>query len=176
MVNPALNRIRPRRPGEFAFVLAFVVFSAILLTQIGTQTQWINAKSLPAEPRFWPLLSLGGMLAFGLAYIAQLTRRPSSGESRAEFGFWLRSLEYAAWYLAYVVAVPYAGYLLSTVLFCVLLTLRAGYRGRLPLISAFLFGVAVVVFFKSMLNVKMPGGAIYDVLPAAARNFMITHF
>ncbi|MNL82812.1 hypothetical protein D3C87_2102870 [compost metagenome] len=71
---------------------------------------------------------------------------------------------------------PLLGYLISTLLFCVLLTVRAGYRQTSALIAAALFGLVVVVFFKSMLNVKIPGGAIYDVLPAFLRNFMITHF
>lgn len=165
-----------RRPGELVFVLFFLLFAAALLSQIGMQTAWINAKSLPAEPRFWPLISLGGMVLFGTGYLAVQLRKRSSGATRGEMLFWLRTLEYAAWYLAYVLLVPLLGYLLSTLLFCVLLTVRAGYRQASALVAAALFGLFVVVFFKSMLNVRIPGGAIYDVLPAFLRNFMITHF
>ena len=33
-----------------------------------------------------------------------------------------------------------------------------------------------VLVFKSMLSVKIPGGEIYEYLPAALRNFMILNF
>ena len=41
---------------------------------------------------------------------------------------------------------------------------------------AVLFSVVVVVLFKSLLQVKIPGGAVYNLLPDAARNFMTLYF
>ena len=34
-------------------------------------------------------------------------------------------------------------------------------------------GLFTVVLFKSLLQVKIPGGAVYEFLPGALRNFMI---
>ena len=60
--------------------------------------------------------------------------------------------------------------------FCVLLSLRAGYRDRRVLGGMALFGVAVVVVFKSLLRVSIPGGALYELFPEAIRNFLIVNF
>ena len=89
---------------------------------------------------------------------------------------WLRSLEYAVWFMIYVAAVPLLGYLLSTILFSLLLALRAGYSGKKMLLSAGLFGFAVVLVFKTGLAVKVPGGVIYSFLPRTLQNFMIVNF
>ena len=63
----------------------------------------------------------------------------------------------------------------ATVLFCLVLTYRLGYRGAKFHVAAALTAVATVVVFKSFLGVKIPGGAVYEYLPAALRNFMVLH-
>ena len=35
---------------------------------------------------------------------------------------------------------------------------------------------AIVVIFKAFLQVKIPGGGIYEALPSALRSFMLTYF
>ena len=87
-----------------------------------------------------------------------------------------KAIEFAGWFLVYVLVVPTIGYLLATLLFCLLLTWRLGYRSKSRLVAAALTGLAVVLVFKSMLSVKIPGGEIYEFLPAALRNFMILNF
>jgi hypothetical protein len=37
-------------------------------------------------------------------------------------------------------------------------------------------GFSIVVIFKSFLEVKIPGGAIYELLPNALRSFFILNF
>ena len=93
-----------------------------------------------------------------------------------EIGFWLKSVEYAGWFMLYVFAVPLLGYLPATVLFAVSLTFRLGYREWKFLGAAALFGVLVVVVFKTFLQVKVPGGAAYELLPETMRAFMLTYF
>ena len=77
--------------------------------------------------------------------------------------------------MAYVVAVPYVGYLPSTIFFAVILTWRMGYRSRKMLVIAALTAVAIVVTFKSFLQVRVPGGLLYEQLPDGIRSFMLTY-
>ena len=86
------------------------------------------------------------------------------------------SLEYAGWFIAYAVIVPLAGYLPSTVVFAVLLTLRAGYRSRLMVTAAAASAVVTVLLFKTFLQVKLPSGQIYELLPDGLRQIMLTYF
>ncbi len=165
-----------RRPGELLFALIFFVAAALLLSEIGTQTTWLNGKGLAAQPRLWPLIGLGGMLLFGGLYFYSLSRVQRTPGRWKEAWLWLRSLEYVGWYLTYVFAVPRIGYLGATLCFCLFLTWRSGYRSRLAFASAAGFGLFVVLLFKSLLNVRIPGGAIYEYLPSGLRNIMILYF
>ena len=61
------------------------------------------------------------------------------------------------------------------VVFCTLLTLRVGYRGKAVLWAA-LFGLFVVLFFKTAMNVKIPGGAIYELAPEGIRYILLRYF
>jgi hypothetical protein len=167
-----------RVAGDLAFAVTALVLSALLLSLLGRETQWIDGAGLAAQPSFWPALSLGGMTLFGLLYLlgslpGRHEREIAAGE---ELGTWLRSLEFAAWFMAYVFVTPAIGYLAATIFFCVLLALRMGYRRPATLLAAAALGLGIVVLFKTLLQVKIPGGAVYDLLPDAARNLMITNF
>ena len=78
--------------------------------------------------------------------------------------------------LSVLAVVPLLGYLLSTVLFTVLMAFRQGYLSTRYLVAAALMGLAIVLVFKTGLSVKIPGGAIYEYLPGGLRNFMILNF
>ena len=78
--------------------------------------------------------------------------------------------------MVYVFAVPQIGYLLATVIFVTLMALRVGYRGPRMLGIAAATGLGIVLIFKTALSVKIPGGAVYEHLPDALRNFMIVNF
>ena len=93
-----------------------------------------------------------------------------------EVGFWLRSLEYAPWFMAYVLAVPHLGYLPSTVIFTVLLAGRVGSHSWKAIGGAAVTGCVIVLAFKTFLQVKVPGGQPYEVLPDGLRAFMLTYF
>ena len=94
----------------------------------------------------------------------------------AEVKFWIRSVEFALWFMAYVWMAARLGYLPSSIVFPALLAFRLGYRVPRKLGFAAASGVTVVVLFKSLLQVKVPGGAIYETLPDAMRAFMLTYF
>ena len=89
---------------------------------------------------------------------------------------WVRSLEHVGWYLLYVAAIPAVGYLGATLAFCLFMTWRAGYRSSLAFAAAAGFALFVVLLFKSLFNVKIPGGAVYEYLPDTLRYLMIRYF
>jgi hypothetical protein len=165
-----------RLGGDRYFAIAIVLASAGLLALIGDQTQWKGGSTLLNQPAFWPGISLIGMTVCAFLYLAQslrATRQPAW--DRREARVWLRCLEFPLWFMIYVFAVPLAGYLPATVLFCPLLARRMGYTSPQALWSAALAGAAIVVLFKALLQVRVPGGALYETLPGAIRNFMILY-
>ena len=89
---------------------------------------------------------------------------------------WITSLEYAAWFIAYAAAVPYAGYLPATILFAIALGWRAGYRRTSTLVAAGAAAGVIVVLFKTLLRVNLPSGRVYEVLPDGLRQIMLTYF
>ncbi|MGY3439714.1 MULTISPECIES: tripartite tricarboxylate transporter TctB family protein [unclassified Marinovum] len=167
---------RYRRPGDIVFAWFAFLFSVFLLSQIMDQTAWKAGNKLFAQPRFWPAVSLGSMALFaGLHLLGSVWSERIHGRWQ-EVWLWICALEYAVWFIAYASAVPYAGYLLTTVGFSVALTLRAGYRRPLIVLSAAASAVVIVVLFKTLLQVNLPSGLIYEYLPDGLRQIMLTYF
>ena len=179
------------QPGNLLFILVFLLFAVILLLQLGTETKFSSTGKLFAQPRFWPAVGVIGMVLFGLAQLAVTISRIATGKATdnvtghtpvnsdgiaVELLTWARSLEYLLWFMLYVSAVPIVGYLAATIIFTVLLALRMGYRDRKQIFAAAMLGTGIVLVFKTGLSVKIPGGAVYEYLPAALRNFMIVNF
>jgi len=163
------------RPGGVIFGAAFVVFALFLLSQLGAETKYSSKGVLFAQPRFWPGVGVGGMVLFGSAHLWASWRDRRGGEI-AEAVIWMRALEYLLWFMVYVAVVPVIGYLGATVIFMGALVVRQGYRGLRKIGAAVLVGVVIVLIFKAGLAVQIPGGAVYEYLPAALRNFMIVNF
>ena len=173
-----INRMfqRERMPGDMVFAIVFLVFAIFLLMQLTGQTKWLSAKSLFAQPRFWPAVGVIGMTVFGFLHLAGSMLSPKTpGERVGEMIFWARSLEYVCWFLLYVYLVPLAGYVPMTVLTAVLLSYRVGYRGRSAVGAAVLLALAIVLIFRVLLQVKIPGGAVYEYFPEGIRLFMLTY-
>lgn len=167
---------RYRRPGDLYFSIAFVVFALVLAINLPSQNTWASGTKFLAQPAFWPYAAVGAMVFFGILHLLSSLASPALPGRWREMAFWLRSVEYAGWFMIYVVAVPQIGYLGATILFAVVLTYRLGYRGAPYFISAVVFAIVVVVVFKALLQVKVPGGAVYELLPTALRSFMLTYF
>jgi hypothetical protein len=167
---------RYRRPGDFFFAMLFLLFGMFLLVNIPDQTVYVKRTKMFAQPAFWPILSIGLMTAFAALHAISSFVSPRLEGRWQEVTFWLRSLEYVIWFMAYVAIVPLAGYLFSTILFTVAITYRLGYRGRQAWVAATGSAVVIVVLFKSFLQVKVPGGEVYELLPTALRSFMLTYF
>ena len=162
--------------GQVLFAVGFVVFSAMLLSQIGEQTRWAERTLLVAQPRFWPAVGLCGMVLFGVLHWVSLSHRFPIREDGREALRWLLALEWVGWFLVYVTLVPLVGYLPITILFAICLALRIGYRGWRWIGIAAGFGLAVVLLFKTFMGVKIPGAALYEYFPPALRNVFILYF
>lgn len=166
-----------RRAGQLLFALFFVFAALVLLAYLPDQTVWKNRTKLFAQPRFWPAVGVIGMVVFaGLHLRAQIKLLKRWKPIRADWREarrWVEVLEYALWFLVYVWLVPLLGYLPTTLIFAPLLTWRLGYRSRKMLGISVLFGLTVVLLFKTFLEVKIPGGALYEYLPGALRTFFI---
>ncbi len=176
--KPTIDELKAieRLGGDRLFAFFIVAVSVCLLALIFDQTQWKNGKALLSQPVFWPGLSLVGMVICAAVYLVQSLRaRHYSGWERRESCVWLRCLEFPFWFMAYVFAVPVVGYLPATMVFCPLLARRMGYADRATLLWATAMGAIIVILFKSFLQVRVPGGALYEYLPGAFRNFMILY-
>ncbi len=167
---------RYRRPGDIVFAWVALVFSVFLLSQLADQTAWKNGGKLFAQPRFWPAVSLSAMTFFAAFHLLGSALSERIEGRWQEVWLWLTSLEYAGWFIAYALAVPYAGYLPSTIIFAVVLTLRVGYRKVSTLAAAAVSAVVIVLLFKTFLKVNLPSGLIYESFPDGLRQIMLTYF
>lgn len=163
------------RRGQLIFAAGLVAVSALLLAQIGTQTVWVEKTRLVAQPRFWPAVGLGAMVLLGGLHLWRLPWWRNTSDDWQETRRWLAVMEYAAWFMAYVLLVPVLGYLPVTVAFVLALGWRMGYRSRAMMLTGIVFALAVVVLFKGLLSVRIPGGAIYEYLPGALRSLAILY-
>lgn len=167
---------RYRRPGNLFFSTIFLSCSIILLSQVGNQTEWKSGTALSSQPALWPIISLVGMSIFALLnWTSAIVSDKIEGRLQEVF-LWGRSFEYVLWFMLYVYAVPLVGYLPTTILFACLLTYRSGYRTLKMQTCAVLTAITVAVVFKSFLQVKVPGGKLYEFLPDAVRSLMLTYF
>ncbi|WP_073248834.1 tripartite tricarboxylate transporter TctB family protein [Shimia gijangensis] len=162
--------------GQLLFAIVFLVAALLLLSQLGDQTKWVKRTKFFAQPRFWPAVSIIGMVLFGGLHLWKLPRRKFDRADFVEWRVWLFTIEWVLWFLIYVILVPIIGYLPVTMVFMPILMWRMGYRSKKMLWISVFFGVAVVILFKALLDVKIPGGATYEYLPGALRSFFILNF
>ena len=162
--------------GNRIFAACVLLLAVTLLLFADTELKWKTNTSFHLQPGFWSIIALSGMAFFA---IVQLVQPPWKIEKPVHFDWlrwahnWLGPVEYAVYFLVYVYLVPWLGYLPSTLLVFPLLVLRAGYRGRKYLAMSWIVGLAIVILFKSLLQVKIPGGELYSIFPDAIRNFLV---
>lgn len=167
----------PHHRAEIVFAVTSFLVAVILAALWSTETTWIDGQPWSRQPGLWPLIAVGGMLLFGTGELAAcLLRnlRRGGGDVLQELGLWARAAEYVLWFMAYVLATPWIGYLPATAIFTTALAWRLGYRGRIVAFSP-LVALGIVVLFKALLSVRIPGGAVYDLLPHALRNFLVIY-
>ncbi len=167
---------RYRRPGDIVFAWALLIVSVFLLSQIFQQAVYKPGGKLFAQPIFWPAVSLTLMTVFAAFHLLGSALSERLEGRLTEVLLWISALEYAAWFILYAAVVPVAGYLPSTLIFAVLLVIRAGFRGRVAIVSALVSALVIVVLFKTFLQVKLPAGRVYEALPDGLRQIMLTYF
>ncbi len=165
-------------PAEIVFGVASFLFALWLATRLGSQTKFVTGQPLTKQPGLWPGIAITGMVIFGALEVLFYWRRNTGIDRTAlwpEMWLWARALEFFAWFMAYVLAVPAVGYLPATLILSATLAWRLGYRSGQMILAAMGAGAGTVIIFKSILQVKIPGGAVYEHLPNALRNFMILY-
>jgi hypothetical protein len=167
---------RYKRPADLVFAVIFLLLSLALLSQIGEQTVWKSRTQLFSQPAFWPGVSLIAMTVFAFLHWVSSVLSPKINGRWEEVGFWLRSIEFVIWFMVYVALVPVLGYLPSSIIFATTLAYRMGYRGTRSIFLAIVTAFFIVLIFKSFLQVRVPGGMIYEILPSQLRSFMLTYF
>jgi hypothetical protein len=167
---------RYRRPGDIVFAWGFLALSVFLLWHLSDQTAWRKGGKLFAQPRFWPAVSLGAMTGFALLHLLGSALSERIYGRWKEVMTWLSAVEFALWFIGYAFVVPYLGYLPATLGFALILTFRMGYRSRAALLGAGAAAIAIVLIFKTFLQVKLPAGQIYNALPDGLRQIMLTYF
>ena len=157
------------------FVLGTLLLACGLLSQADTQLKWVATTGFHKQPGFWSVAALAGMAGFALLALLQernVAKNIGDAVTWSLLRQWFGPAEYALYFLLYVYAVPYIGYLPATLLAFSLLILRLGYRDWKMLSAAWVVGITIVVLFKSLLQVKIPGGALYTIFSEAVRNFL----
>ena len=169
-----------RHPGDTVFAFASVCVGLLMLFQIEEQTKWVNNAALLMQPRFWPGMCLVGFLFFATGYLIISFRQHLKTDGDVlvpgkELLHWCHPIEYAIYFTIYVALVPQLGYLPATLLVFPALTFRVGYRNFKYMLLSLAVGIATVVVFKTLLQVRIPGGQLYEIFPEQIRNFMILH-
>ncbi|MGC6517381.1 MAG: tripartite tricarboxylate transporter TctB family protein [Candidatus Puniceispirillaceae bacterium] len=96
---------------------------------------------------------------------------------RYEMAQWARALEFIGYFILYTLSVPLLGYLLSTLLMGTYLTYRLGYRTWRWTGIALLSSFAIVLLFRTGLQIKTPVNIwLYNQLPEHLAIFLKTWF
>ena len=94
------------KSGDLLFAVFFFLISAILISQFPDQIKWFKKTKLTSQPALWSAIGLIGMTVFGLIHLfLNLTVQKLKIEL-VEGIRWIKSIEYACWFLLYVILVP----------------------------------------------------------------------
>ncbi len=171
-------------PGRAVVALVFLVFGtgglALMPYQTGTSP---GDEGWFTQPWLMPLLTLGLLSAVSLIYVVTLWRsgeftraRMTGGALAGEVWIWLKSAEFFAWYVAYIVLLGLVGYGISTFLFVSCLGLRVGLRQPRWLLAALGATLAMVLLFRLGLEIWVPPADLYELLPKSVAVFLQRYF
>ncbi|MCH9780912.1 MAG: tripartite tricarboxylate transporter TctB family protein [Alphaproteobacteria bacterium] len=156
---------RERQPGDLVFSMFMAGVVLCLIVAFPWQTVWHSDQHFLSQPAFWPGLGIGLMGLAGLGNLYNCLRSARQPGRRQALWQWLRTIEFAAWFVGYVVIVPIIGYLLATIIFMLALMGRTGFRAPRELGMALVGAIVIVIVFRGFLSVNIPSGAVYDWLP-----------
>lgn len=157
----------------FAFVLTIFLFF-----NIPFQTTYFEGVVWSKQPATWPSIAILGMLLAGLGHIVLLRHAKWDENPLAlseDIKLQLHAGEYAFWFVLYIFAVGYIGYLPSSIVFALFLGWRIGIRSLKKYLLLISTATIIVVLFKAILKVRIPGGELYNLLPANFELFFNTY-
>ena len=94
-----------------------------------------------------------------------------------EISEWIKSIEFIFYFLIYTFSISILGYLLSTVIFAILLTYRLGYRSFRWIGISLFVSICIVVIFRTILQIKTPVNIwLYDKFPESLEIFFKIYF
>ncbi len=167
---------KPIARGQLLVVAVMTLAAAVLWVMFDDQTKWFRRVQWYAQPALWSWMSVVGMTILGTLAGLLSWRKPRGYGTASELVFWLRATEYLAWFMGYTFVVSMIGYSPATLLFTPLLGIRIGWRSPAQIGICLLFGLAVILIFRTWLGVALPSSVLFEYLPALARNFMLTYF
>jgi len=90
---------------------------------------------------------------------------------------WVRAVEFVGWSIAYALLIPILGFLVSSVVFGVLLPWRMGYRSVKWQCICLLISVGIVLIFRTGLHIETSVNIwLYKFLPTPLQGFLLTWF
>ena len=94
-----------------------------------------------------------------------------------EISEWIKSIEFIFYFLIYTFSISILGYLLSTVIFAILLTYRLGYRSFRWIGISLFVSICIVIIFRTILQIKTPVNIwLYDKFPESLEIFFKIYF
>jgi len=160
----------------------FLAFALVMLALLTAETKPApSSKGWWTEPALVPGYALAVMALGAVGVLGQrLLRRRRRAAPREvpaisfpQLREALTLIEYTVYFAGYVWAVDKIGYALSTLLFAQIACWRSGLRGWRTTVFVLALSVVLVVLFRVILGVWFPTADLYELLPAALRNFAI---
>jgi hypothetical protein len=154
--------------GFSAAVIAALAVFLMLLAPVATRAAKID-KGWWVEPKTWPLLCLTiTLIAAGYQALHWFGRRGAPDFARKSiwaFGDLLPAVEYSVYFFAYLLAVSFLGFAISSLVFMQFVIWRAGLRSKYWRITAAVFVVALILAFRVGIGLWFPMAPFFDVFP-----------
>ncbi|WP_432697871.1 tripartite tricarboxylate transporter TctB family protein [Marinobacterium sp. YM272] len=150
------------KPGGRLMFSLLALVSGLLLLAIGSQTEpgmagggWWN------EPRNAPLLSLSILFVFSL--LSAISAAPSAQRNGGRETF--ISILMTSAFLGAVWLIPFIGYGLSVLLFCLIAAISAGFKGRQLALVVIGLTLFMLIMFRYILGLWFPAAQLFDLIP-----------
>ena len=180
-----------RSTGDLILSIFFLIFVLFLLINFNVESGWENRDL--SQKRVGKILKqqwLGPLICMFILVPATILNFYQSiiqmnknklllipNRVNYEISQWLKSIEFIFYFLIYTNSVAILGYLLSTLIFAVLMTYRLGYRSKKWMLTSTISAFVIVIIFRSVLQIKTPVNIwLYKFLPSSVEVFMKIYF
>ena len=164
--------------GQWLFSLCAFALVLFLFASIPFQTSFFDNVPWYKQPRIWPGIAIVGMLIAGIGHfftLRKFSEPPETLPFSKDLQLTAKALEISLWFILYIFAVGALGYLPSSIAFALFMCWRMEYKSWRFYLYALLLAIAIVAIFKGILQVRIPGGDLYDFLPTDLQRFAKTY-